>query len=68
LFLITVTEDGTLALGNQFMGTEPTKDICEALKDLKQEVNSSNLPDKAQLSQSIDRLMEVKNCSGRRRS
>jgi hypothetical protein len=50
------------------MSPEPTRDVCEALKELKQEINKSNLPDKPQLIQSIDRLMEVKNCSGRRRS
>lgn len=50
------------------MTTEPTRAICNALKDLKQEVDKSDLPDKKQLSQAIDRLMEVKNCSGRRRS
>ncbi|NJL23226.1 MAG: hypothetical protein HC895_24230 [Leptolyngbyaceae cyanobacterium SM1_3_5] len=40
---------------------------CEVLKTLKEEVASSNLPDKENLSQAIDRLMAVKHCDGRRR-
>ncbi len=41
--------------------------VCEVLETLKKELASSNLDDKGKLNASIDRLMEIKHCDGRRR-
>ncbi len=40
---------------------------CNILKSIKEEVVASSLPDKEELAASIDRLMEIKHCNGRRR-
>jgi hypothetical protein len=40
---------------------------CQVLEALKKEVEASDLPDKKTLGESIDRLIDIKHCDGRRR-
>jgi len=48
------------------MAQQPGRDICNTLKDLKAEVSNLDIPDKTELKQAINRLMEIKHCDGRR--
>jgi quinolinate synthase len=63
---MAVTGSRTIALICKTMAQQPGRDICNTLKDLKAEVSNLDIPDKTELKQAINRLMEIKHCDGRR--